>query len=370
MDPAEYERAGLYDPDAPNAADRLALLEFLTEQGVTLEQMTNRQRHQGSLTSAAGDLLIRPGERISLRRVAEDAGMNVETAQRVWRAIGFPEADPDAPDFTEADVEAFRAFRLASELFGEYGILYFTRILGSSMARIAEGAVTGFLANVEAPLAEAGAGELALARANLAAVEALTNVPAVMDTVFRHHVEAAIRLFRAARGETPVFDRAAFAVGFVDLVGYTSASRELDSRALATLIAEFESRAFDVAAAHGGRVVKLIGDEVMFVALEAAAACEIALQLLEPFADHSPVTPRAGLAVGPVMTRGGDYYGPIVNLASRIADLAIPDEILVSTDVRDQVAKETDRYAFAPAGRRMLKGFDEPVELYSLARAE
>jgi adenylate cyclase len=82
------------------------------------------------------------------------------------------------------------------------------------------------------------------------------------------------------------------------------------------------------------------------------------------------VTPRAGLAVGPLITRGGDYYGPVVNLASRIADLAVPSEILVTAELRDEAEKLSPALHFDPAGRRMLKGFDEPIELFSLTRAE
>ena len=69
------------------------------------------------------------------------------------------------------------------------------------------------------------------------------------------------------------------------------------------------------------------------------------------------------MAYGEVLSRDGDYYGPLVNLASRIADLAVPNEILVTAELRDAVGGDR----FSAAGRRMLKGFDEPVELYALS---
>src|SRR5438874_1867075 len=175
-------------------------------------------------------------------------------------------------------------------------------------------------------------GELALAEANLPAIQALEAIPHGVRTILRAHMETAIRRLRAARREELMPDTVQVTVGFVDLVGYTRLSGQLDARALGTLVERFEAFASDTVAARDGRVVKLIGDEVMFVAVDAAAACDIALTLLERFADDPSVTPRGGLARGPALMRSGDYYGPVVNLASRVADLAVPREILVTAE--------------------------------------
>ncbi len=151
---------------------------------------------------------------------------------------------------------------------------------------------------------------------------------------------------------------------------------------LGVIVDRFEAITSDVAAAHGGRVVKLIGDAVMFVTVRSADACEIALTLIERFGADGVVTPRGGLACGPILARAGDYYGATVNLASRIGDLAVPNEILVTAELaadaaaaqpaaaRGAAASPTRAtYRFEPAGKRMLKGFDKPVPLLSLARA-
>ena len=138
-------------------------------------------------------------------------------------------------------------------------------------------------------------------------------------------------------------------------------SQAMGPQELAAFVGEFEAQAHDVATAEGARVVKLIGDEVMFVAVEPQAACEIAIDLIAQFRGEH-VTPRGGLAYGSLLTRGGDYYGPIVNLASRIGDLAVPCELLATPDVAARCA-----FDFEPAGRRLLKGFDEPVPLVSLS---
>ena len=73
------------------------------------------------------------------------------------------------------------------------------------------------------------------------------------------------------------------------------------------------------------------------------------------------MVPRGGLAYGNVLLRGGDYYGPVVNLASRLVDEAVPQELLVS----DEVARVATSFEFAPAGRRMMKGFSDPVVVMS-----
>ncbi|MBK5289239.1 MAG: adenylate/guanylate cyclase domain-containing protein [Acidimicrobiia bacterium] len=78
------------------------------------------------------------------------------------------------------------------------------------------------------------------------------------------------------------------------------------------------------------------------------------------------MAPHAGIAYGAVLGRGGDFYGPVVNLASRITDIAVPDEILVTEELMETAKSEAD-LDFEPAGRRLLKGFDEPVPLWSLS---
>jgi adenylate cyclase len=128
---------------------------------------------------------------------------------------------------------------------------------------------------------------------------------------------------------------------------------------LLRLVSSFEATAHDLVTTHGGRLVKLIGDEVMFTTVDAGAACAIALALTS----RDEVPARGGLAHGEVVTSGGDLYGPVVNLASRITDQAIVGEVLVS----DAIVEAAHDRSFEPAGRRSLKGFSEPVRLWSLS---
>jgi adenylate cyclase len=363
----EYEARGLYDPDAQKAGERLELLTWLADQGVSIDQMVEAHALD-HLTGIAGDLALRPGERLTLAEAAERTGLTVEEVQRLALVIGRPVTDPSQAAFTTEDAEVFGMFRAASDLFGEESLLQFLRVIGSSLGRIADAAVSVFLADVETPLTQAEAGELALAKANLEAIEVAKLLPGLMDVVFRALMEGAIYRNRTARAEAGSLVTVFMAVGFVDLVGFTPLSQRLPVAELRSVVDEFEGAALDTVAAHGGRVVKLIGDEVMFVALDAAAASEIALTLVERFGADESVTPRGGLAVGEILTRGGDYYGPVVNVASRIGELAVPNEILVTDEVRERTEKSAAPLAFDPAGRRLLKGFDDPLELFALRR--
>jgi adenylate cyclase len=190
-------------------------------------------------------------------------------------------------------------------------------------------------------------------------------VRTLLSDVIAAHLETAIRRLREARSDL-VLGTARVTVGFVDLVGFTALSHRFSPREFVDVVERFEETAYDTVAARDGRVVKLIGDEVMFVVRDPAAACEVALTLVDRFADDPAVTPRGGLAWGDLLYRGGDYYGPTVNLAARVAQIAVPGELLVTNDVATHA--QGDAVHFEPAGKRMLKGFDEPVPLLAVTR--
>ena len=366
MGPAEFQAAGLYDPTAPDAADRLALLEWLANHGHTIEQMVDAMQ-AGTLWAMAGDLALRPpAVRITLAAMAARLGMPPDRLESIVLAAGLPPAEPDEAVFTEDDAEGFRTFSFGARLFGEEATLRFARVIGTSLARIAEAAVELFFVNVEAPIREAAGSRFTLAKANLEAIESLEHIPTLMRGLFRGHVEIAIRRLSQARG-TELIDRGRLAVGFVDLVGFTPLSRLVPSADLAALIERFEDTAHEVATERDGRIVKTIGDEVMFVAVDAAAACDIALTLVERLRRDGSVTPRGGLAYGEMLLRGGDYYGPIVNLAARIAQQAVPNELLVTPELAAHA--DGPQLRFEPAGRRMLKGFDVPLTLMTVERS-
>lgn len=133
---------------------------------------------------------------------------------------------------------------------------------------------------------------------------------------------------------------------------------------LAVFIRDFEGRAHDIVTAVGARLVKLIGDEVMFVATDSEVVCVAGGRLMAGFgSEMERVVLRGGLGFGDVLARGGDYYGPIVNLAARLVNGAGPQELLVT----EELAHAAPTSRFDPAGRRMVKGFADPIAVRSSA---
>jgi class 3 adenylate cyclase len=139
-------------------------------------------------------------------------------------------------------------------------------------------------------------------------------------------------------------------VGFADMVGFTMLSQQLSDEELAALVSRFEDVAHDTVTALGGRVVKMIGDEVMFVTDAAGAAARIGLALAEAYADDELLSDvRVALAVGPVLVQDGDFYGPVVNLASRAVAIAAPGSVLVSDEFHTALLRELEASGAVPS---------------------
>ncbi|MEL7210875.1 MAG: adenylate/guanylate cyclase domain-containing protein [Actinomycetota bacterium] len=218
---------------------------------------------------------------------------------------------------------------------------------------MADAAVQGFTQTIETRLLADDGSLMDWLETTGEASEMGLRLSASLGPLFNHYLQQAVTHQRATQRGASSRAVAVVAVGFVDLVGFTPLSSTLAPEELARLVGEFESRAFDLANEVGVRIVKHIGDEIMFTAPDPTAACRAAVELRDNIGPAS-TRPRGGVAYGEAITRHGDYYGPVVNLASRLTDEAIPGEILVPRDLRDAV---TD-LDFEPAGRRVLKGFD------------
>ncbi len=366
MDPAEeWQGAGIYDPAAPDAADRRALLEYLTAHGATLDEL--REGHRlGRLPALAGTLVRRgAGPWRSPAELEAEGIVDVATAARIWQAAGLPPVPPDSRTLSERDVDALRAFVTAAALFGEEEVLQFTRVVGSALAAVADASTALFGLTVAGDLSSAGASEMEYAAAFADGSRMLVEVvPEVMGTLFLQHVDRSVERYIAGGGDE-VGARVAFlAVGFVDLVESTALIRDLPADAIADAMSAFEHRATEIVAAHHGRVVKTIGDEVMFVTNTAADAAEIAVELVA-FADEHPALRglRGGLAWGPLVRGYGDFYGPVVNLAARAVKAAEPGEVLADLELVGQVQAATRLRVGAPREHE-LRGFPEPVVLW------
>jgi len=147
------------------------------------------------------------------------------------------------------------------------------------------------------------------------------------------------------------------AVGFADMVGFTLLSQHLSDDELASVVSRFEEISHDIVTASRGRVVKMIGDEVMFVVESVADAARIGLGLADAYADDDLLSDvRVGLSVGPVLLRDGDYFGPTVNFAHRITNIGNPGTVIMSDKFRLALSEEApDEFTAQPLRPRQLK---------------
>ena len=362
--PDEYRNAGLYDA-GEDAVGRLELLEWLSESGFSLEELVSANRHNG-LATIASDRMLVPTDLLGRDESIDRSGLTPDRFDEISTAFGYVPlaiSPDDEIGYTEEDLEAFAMLAAFEVMFSPEEALALVRVFGASLSRIAEASVSLFLSDVESRHIAARGTELELSMKAQEATATLSGLTTVFEPVLRRQVMQAIE--RTRRATIDSFERLVYryAIGFVDLVGFTSVSGEMAGSELAGFLRDFEARAFDAVTKTGALVVKLIGDEVMFAATDPADACRAALELMDAFAGSGRhVLPRGGVAYGDVLVRGGDYYGSTVNLASRLADEAVPQEVLVSSSV---VEAATD-CAFLPAGRRKIRGFADPVPAWSI----
>jgi adenylate cyclase len=334
---------------------------FLLGLGATPEEIAAAGDEPAGVASTV--ILRGAGERFSRAEAAARAGVSVETAVRLGRAAGLPDPGPDARVYSDEDVEVFRIFDLGSQLLGADAATQLVRVIGSALARIADAEVAAFLTNVGGPLMVADPSGLELARANVEAATLLLEAGRAIDVLLRRHVEVAQRPLLPGSQDTTLT-----AVGFADLVGSTALAQDLSMGELGSVLAEFEERAIDTIVDAGGRAVKFIGDAVMFVSSEPATCCEIGLRLVSRFSNDARLPPvRVGLAFGDVLSRDGDYFGPVVNLAARIVQLAGPSDVLTSAAVESALA-HSGVYSFVSQGEQQLRGIREPAEIFALER--
>ncbi|MFN8037905.1 MAG: adenylate/guanylate cyclase domain-containing protein [Acidimicrobiales bacterium] len=296
------------------------------------------------------------------------AGDDWELNQQLWRAMGFPEAEGDAALFSDLDVQLATSALADLAKVGLDGamVVQQTRVIASAMATIAEAiidVVTTELTTVPAD-GDAYQDELC-ARVQLMD---LGIVEPILDYVLRRQIVDALE--RRLAGERPDAgsDHQILTVGFADLAGFTRLSRKLDAPQLARLVRRFDGTVRDVVAEGGGKVVKTIGDAVLFTALDVGAAADMALDVvahLEHEADVPPV--RVGLDTGPVIVMGGDCFGPTVNRASRISGEARAGAVVVSPSVHDGLVDRAG-LVMKSIGNHHLKGIG-PTALWVLRRA-
>lgn len=287
-------------------------------------------------------------------RAAAFADVTPDYARRLWRALGFADVAEGAAAFTDGDLLALdRLMALVrSGLLDEELAVSVTRALGHNVARLVEWQVEALAEHLEHT--QDLPPEAALRAAVDLSSDHLEEFEALLVYAWRRQLAAVAGRALAPGARETVTGR--LSVGFADLVSYTRLSQKLEERELAALVDRFGRRSADVIAGAGGRLVKTVGDEVLFVADTAAGAATIGLELAETMAED-PVLPdvRVGIATGTVLTRMGDVFGRTVNLASRLTALAAPGTVLVDRDTADALEGD-ERFALDVERTRAVRG--------------
>ena len=360
MDDDALVAAGLYDPEDPDAEERLELLHHLVERGAGLDLIRRRLEVGDELFMVATSLTREWPPLRSARQLASEAGADVEAVARMRMAMGFPVPDLDEPTARHTLAEDVGVFQMASELYGEDRVLAFTRVVGSAAWRIADAANALFSDGV-GDSHDHRPSLLELSQANEVALGALEQVPPLLGRAVIEHLQAMLARIKEVIGQGTT----RCAVGFVDLVGSSAWAATVPIHDHGQALARFETAAWETATRHGGRIVKMIGDEAMFVADSVGVAARIASGITRA-ADADDALPAARGAVGwgEVVTRAGDYFGPLVNAVSRATKEADPGQVVVLAPADGQLRDE----GWQLGGTRTveLRGIVEPAAVTAI----
>nr|WP_042195059.1 adenylate/guanylate cyclase domain-containing protein [Kibdelosporangium sp. MJ126-NF4]CEL21620.1 Adenylate cyclase [Kibdelosporangium sp. MJ126-NF4]CTQ92401.1 Adenylate cyclase (EC 4.6.1.1) [Kibdelosporangium sp. MJ126-NF4] len=307
-----------------------------------------------SLPSRIERVLLGGRRRYTRLEVVEKAGVPLERATALWQSLGFASVGDDEIVFTENDVEALRMVQSLADLgvYDESVQNSIARVLGQHVSRIAEMEI-----NVLLELVAREPSLLADERGFARFVDQL-----VPDLEWLHNYtwrrQLAAYSGRALMAPEEDVDEGSQAVGFADMVGYTNLTRRSSEAELSSVLERFETTVAQAIAEHRGRVVKMLGDEVLFVADQPEAAAEIALTLVES-AETDPLLPslRSGLAYGRVLSRYGDVYGSTVNIAARLTSICHPGAVLMDSEMASALG---DNPAYTIRWRRpvSVRGFN------------
>lgn len=283
--------------------------------------------------------------------VAAKAGVDLEDAERLWAALGFATVGDDARTFTDGDIEALRQTQKLTEIVGADLELQIAigRLYGQVFSRLAS-LQTQMMMEVVAANPEMLVGGNGIVRF---VDEAMPVLDSIQTYVWRRQVVAYFdrivsQVLRAGADDNGAGPTRV--VGFADMSGFTTFTRSASEADLRAILERFEDVTTTAIGAHHGRIVKTLGDEVLFVVEDPHAAAEIALELVELTDEDEAMPPlRVGLAAGPVLDRLGDVYGSTVNIASRLTSTARPGTILIDRGLHDLLVGDE---AFFLRGRR------------------
>jgi adenylate cyclase len=309
--------------------------------------------------------------RVDVQRLT---GVSSEFTHRLWRAFGYPHMPDDTVAFTERDVNAlYRIQRLMrDDVLDDDDVIRMVRAVGQTMTKLAEWQVDVLTSKLTGDLSEPPSVESVQLIIELAEKHIADFEPLIVHAWRRQLAAAGTRAMAMAATEATVIPaRTQATIGFADMVSFTQMSRDLGEMELARVVERFEEAASDVVAANGGRLVKTLGDEVLFSADSPQLGAEIALSIAETIKDETEVPDvRVGVAYGPVLPLMGDVFGTTVNLAARLTAIARPGAVVIDTGLATEL-EDVDAFEVTRIVRRPARGLGiiQPYVLRRRVRA-
>jgi adenylate cyclase len=310
------------------------------------------------------------------RQVSQETGIPLELLGSALEAIGFARMAPDEPiREDELEVVPLLQLGLATGILDQLWSTRFGRGYAEGLRLVAGVEKDLWRARFVAPLLASGADQqTAREQASQLAGEFTALADRALLAAYRRQqelswIEDMVEEIEAALEETGVLGRPGRvpAMCFLDLVGYTRLTEEQGDRAAAELAGTLAVLVDRSSREHGGVPVKWLGDGVMVHFREPAGAVLAALRLAEQFPEAGLPPVHVGVAAGPVVVQGGDYFGRTVNLAARIAAYASASRVLVSEPVVQGAPPQG--VSFVELGLVRLAGIAHPVRLLEARRA-
>jgi adenylate cyclase len=338
---------------------------LIDEENVDLEEIKQAQKEHrlfllGVERALGGEPVYNAAE------VAERADVDLDLFLELRRSLGLADPDTEQRTYSEFDVKTMRAVRANLEMgMSIESVREINRVLGGALSQLAVTVERQFLQTYLDPNLD----EAEMAKRYAAITRATTPEFAfVLQHLFNLHLRDSLRadLLGNEAAINLLSDTREVAVCFADLVGFTSLGEQIPAEELGAIAERLSSIASELVEPPV-RLVKSIGDAVMLVAPDPRTLIDTALELNDAIEAEGEGFPQlsVGLAFGEALDRSGDVYGPPVNLASRLSDVARAGSVVVTADVAERYP---DEYDLTDIGRRRFKGIDGSVSLVRVRR--
>jgi adenylate cyclase len=356
-----------------DALERARLVDYLLRHGAVPEELFEAAANNQLALTVLKRSIGRPAT-TTREEAAAAAGVPPELLARFTRALGAAPGEPDEPVYTDSEMDALRLLGAMRSVYSDDDLVEVASVVGRATHEIAEAFLELFRRRFTRPFADAGASELEM-MLRLATVIELT-VPTtgpLLEMILRRQLEASaleetiLEVEHQAGGLDGTIEQA---VGFADIVGFTSASVRMNALEVSQMAEKLLHAAEEATLGRSARIVKSIGDAVMFTAPDLLTAGAVAADLLEAAAASGLPPVRIGVAYGPMLRAYADFFGRTVNVASRLTEIAPAGGILAAKPERHISDHDWNAAGLSvqDGGKKRLRGVDGRVPVLRLKR--